>query len=114
MTDIFTVFSVLIYEHDMSLHLFSPSLIFSSAFCNFQDTDPEHVFLRLYLNISFFCSEYKWYCVLNFGLCLLLEYINDISVFVCLFYICNLIEFINLLISCRRYFFFIESLEFSV
>ena len=54
MTDIFTVFSVLIYEHDMSLHLFSPSLIFSSAFCNFQDTDPEHVFLRLYLNISFF------------------------------------------------------------
>lgn len=43
-TDIFTVFSVLIYEQDMSLPLLSPSLIFSSAFCNFQDTDPEHVF----------------------------------------------------------------------
>lgn len=45
--------SLLIYEHGIYLHLYRCRLILLLAFLSFQCTDPVHVMLYLYLNISF-------------------------------------------------------------
>ena len=58
--DILTKWFLLICEHGMSVHLFVPSLIFSSMFCNFQCTSLWSLWLCLVLSIIFFWCYCEW------------------------------------------------------
>ena len=50
---IFTMLSVPIHKHSMSLHLFGSSLISFIRICSFWQTDSVHALFRSYLSNSF-------------------------------------------------------------
>lgn len=66
-TDIFTILSALIQEHNISPHLFSSYLISLSNVHNFQCTDLTHLLSDLSSNVSFFWYYCKCLYFLNFN-----------------------------------------------
>ena len=64
--DIFTMLCLLIYECAMYLDL---NWFHALVFCLFHHTDPVKILVSLYVNISFYLYDFKWYCVLDFGFC---------------------------------------------